>query len=102
MIYMVTSTFPMESSVDVGKAYQEAMAKKLHNMNEIGIWLSFGGDGMKSVSIQEVEKGYEDEAFKALTNYFVSFIGIEGFKVTIEPVFTPAEGLPFLGITPPS
>ncbi len=37
-----------------------------------------------------------------MTNYFVSFIGIKGLKVTIEPVFTPAEGLPFLGITPPA
>ncbi len=64
MIFMVTLTFPMESSVDVGKAYQEVMAKELPNMNEIGILHSFGGDGMKSVSIQEVEKGYEDEAFK--------------------------------------
>ena len=47
-----------------------------------------------------MEKGYEDEAFKAMTNYFVSFIGIEGFKVTFKSVFTPAEGLPFLEITP--
>jgi len=49
-----------------------------------------------------VKKVYEDEAFKAMTNYFVSFIEIEGFKVTFEPVFTPPEWLPFLGITSPA
>lgn len=69
MIYMVTTTFPMKSSADVGKVYQEAMAKKLPNMNEIGVWLSFGGDGVKSVSIQEVEKGYKDEAVSGFVLY---------------------------------
>ncbi len=101
MIYMVTTTYPTKSTIDVGKTYVEAMAKTTPQTKEIGIWLNFGGDGIKSFAIHEVEKGHEDQAFKALTDFFIPFLKIEGFKVNIEPVLTPEDALPLIGITPP-
>jgi len=102
MIYMVSTTFPLKSSADVGKTFVEAMAESQPYLNEIGIWINFGGDGIKSVAIHEVEKGHEDEAYKALTEYFTQFYNIEGFKVNIETVLKPEDALPLIGITPPA
>ncbi len=102
MLNMVVTSYPLKSTVEAGKVFANSFANPMSHVNTLGIWVSYGGDGIATYSVVELEKGYEDEAMKALISYFVQFYNIEGFKVDIIPVAKPEDALSILGITPPS
>jgi hypothetical protein len=101
MLYMAASTFPLKSTVDLGKVFIEAVSKQLTYVNRIGMWVCYGGEGIKAWFVYEITKGHEEEGFKELTNYYTAYLNVEGFKVDILPVLKPEDALPLIGLAPP-
>ena len=102
MLYITTSTFPLKSSLDTGKVFLEAVSKQLTYVNRVGMWMGYGGEGVKAWFVYETTKGHEEEGFVELTNYYTAYFNIEGYKVDIAPVLKPEDALPLIGLTPPS
>ena len=100
MLYMAVSTFPLKSSVDLGKVFLEVVAKQLNYVNRLGMWVCYGGEGIKAWFVYETTKGHEEEGLKELTNYYTAYMNIEGYKVDIHPVLKPEEALSLIGLTP--
>ena len=99
MLFMVTETWPTESSVEVGKVAVGALAKALPSyIKRLGPYVTPGGDGMKAYVLYEIEKGHVDEGFKEVTKRHVPYFNIEGWKYTIEPLMSVEEALPLLGL----
>lgn len=101
MLYMAISTFPLKSSVDLGKVFLEAVSKELTYVNRLGMWVCYGGEGIKAWFVYEITKGHEEEGFKELTNYYTVYFNIEGYKVDLLPVLKPEEALQLIGLSPP-
>ncbi len=68
MLYLATSTFPLNSAVSVGKAYIEAISKQLNYVNRVGMWMCYGGEGVKTWFVYELTEGHEEEGLKELFN----------------------------------
>jgi hypothetical protein len=99
MLFMVTETWPTESSVEVGKAAVGALAKALPSyVKRLGPYIAAGGDGIKAYNLYEVEKGHEDEGYKELMKEEVPYLSIEGYKFTVEPLLSVEEALPLVGL----
>jgi len=99
MFFMVTQTWPTKSTAQVGKVGVEALAKALPlYVKRLGPYIVAGGDGFKSYSLYEIEKGQVEEGIKELNKRFVAFFNIEGWKYTIEPLMSVEEALPLLGL----
>jgi hypothetical protein len=99
MLFMVASTWPTKSSVQVGKVAVEIFAKgPPPHVKRLGLYITPGGDGMKAYNLYEVEKGHEDEGYKELMKEFVPFFNIEGYKFTVEPLLSVEEALPLVGL----
>ncbi|MDW7729783.1 MAG: hypothetical protein SCJ94_07220 [Bacillota bacterium] len=101
MLYMATSSFPLKSTIDAGKVFLEATSKQMTYVNRVGMWLCYGGDGVKTWFVYEVTKGHEEEGLKELTNYYTAYFSIEGYKVDITPVLKPEDALPLIGLSSP-
>jgi len=102
MLYMVMTTLPMKCSANAGKIFVEELANPLSHVKRVDMWISYGGDGIKTWEIHETEKGYDKEGYLELANYLAKYRDIEGFKIDILPVLKPEDALPLVGITPPS
>jgi len=63
---MTVSTFPLKSSVDLGKVFLEAVAKQLNYVNRLGMWVCYGGEGIKAWFVYETTKGHEEEGRRQL------------------------------------
>ena len=102
MIYMVITSYPLKSTIETGKVFVKSAANPIPHVNNIGMWIAYGGDGITNYWVAELEKGHEDEAVKAIVGYFVQYYDIEGFKIDMFPVAKPEDALPILGMTPPT
>jgi len=102
MLYMVITSQPLKSTVEAGKIFVKTLENPMRHVNRIGMWISYGGDGITNYSVLELEEGHEDEASKELVSYFIPFYAIEGYRVNIFPVLKPEDALPLIGMTPPA
>lgn len=103
MLYMVTTTYPLNRANEIGKVYMERMKKpKAEHVNRVGMWLAPGGKGVKSWTIYEVENGHEDEGYKEIGSRHSEYFHIEGFEMNIEPVLKPEDALSLIGMAPPA
>ena len=99
MLFMLTMTWPTESSGEVGKVAVENLAKAPPpHVKRLGLYLTPGGDGMKAYVLYEIEKGHVDEGFKEVTKRHVPYFNIEGWRYTIEPLLSVEEALPLVGL----
>jgi hypothetical protein len=88
-------------AVEVVKAFMKAeqtprprFLKQLHLLTTTSV-----ESGIKAYVIYEIDAGKEFEGIKEITKRTVQYYSIEGFRYQIEPVLTPAEAIPLLGIT---
>lgn len=102
MLNMVVTSYPLKSTVEAGKVFANSFANPMSHVNTLGIWVSYGGDGIATYSVVELEKGYEDEGIKSLGNKLAKYYDVEGYKINIIPVLKPEDALTTVGITPPS
>ena len=99
MLFMLTETWPTESTAKVGKVGVEVLAKAPPPyVKTLGIYIATGGEGMKAYNMYAVEKGHVDEGYKELLKVYTPFFSIEGYKVTVEPLLTPEEALSLIGL----
>jgi hypothetical protein len=96
MLFMVEATFPLKNTAEASKAFAEAMAKPQTHINRIGMWMAYGGDGMKTWFVCEIDKEH-DEGFKELGSRYTSYFNVEGYKVSIIPIIKPEEAIALLG-----
>jgi len=99
MFLMVTQTYPTKSVAAVGKVAMGVLAKALPPyVKRLGPYIAAGGDGIKSYSLYEIEKGQVEEGIKEVNKRLVAFFNIEGWKYTLEPLMTAEEALPLIGL----
>ena len=104
MLIMVTCWIPPDKSAEAAKKFVEVMQKIPFERFEKPL-LMLGGrpvkDGIKAISIGEVEKGKYEEAVSIVWRRMIEFDDIKGFRYEIEPLLTAEEALPMIGLTPP-
>jgi len=99
MFFMMTETWPTKSTAAVGKIAVEVLAKAPPpHVKRLGIYIAAGGDGFKVYNLYEIEGGHVEEGIRELNKGLVPFYSVEGWKYTLEPLMTPEEALPMLGL----
>lgn len=102
MLLMVITSQPLKSTVEVGKVFAASLASPMSHVNTVGMWLAYGGEGVITYLVVELEKGFEDEGNKEIANILVKYYDIEGYKAQIIPVLKPEEALSMIGMAPPA
>lgn len=99
MLTMFSSTAPLNKIDDSMKVLLTIRAKPLPpHIKIVGSYTWIDGEA-KTIQIIEIEKGHEDEAFKALNNILLQYRNIEGLKMKIQPISTLEEAAAVQGIT---
>jgi parvulin-like peptidyl-prolyl isomerase len=99
---MVTVTYPWDKATDFGKALIKLMATPppfVKILHMLGVADLVAGD--KGYALYEVEDKKAYEGLVAIAKRMASYINVEGFRYTMEPLLTPEEFLPMWGLTPP-
>ena len=96
MIFVLTETWPVESSVEVAK--QAAKLAPPSNMKMLGPYIVMGGDGVKDYAIYEVEKGQADKALTEILGRLLGLFRIPGYRASLEVAITQIEALPLVGL----
>jgi len=87
---MLTIKYAGEKVDDVAKLWLETQAAgPPPNVRLIGPYDTFGGEGIKSYMIYEVEKGYEDEVLTEVNKRLVRLCRNPEYKINTE-ILTPA------------
>jgi len=99
MFFMVTHMYPTKSTAEVAKVAVGVLAKAPPPyVKRLGQYITAGSDGFKTYALYEIEKGHVEEGFKELNKRLVPWFNIEGWKFTVEPLMTPEEAIPMLGL----
>ena len=104
VLIMVTCWIPPDKATEAGKKYVEVMQKIPFQSFEKPLIPIAGRpvkDGIKAISISEVEKGKYEESMDLVWRRMVEFYGIEGFRFEIETLLTAEEAMPMVGLAPP-
>lgn len=97
---MLTETWPSKSSVDVGKISVQILGRPLPSYVRMhGPYLAFGGDGIKSYTLYDVEEGHGEEWHKEMMKQLAELLGVEGFKATVEVLLSVEDALPLVGLS---
>jgi hypothetical protein len=96
---MVTETYPMSSMYKVVETFLDTMVSEPlpDFITTDGIYVRWGGRGLKAYAVYDVAQDRAEEGFKALTSFFVNFGEIDGFKLKSEVVMTVEDALSVLG-----
>ena len=101
MFLMTTTTYPPDKATEIAKIFMELpelppFVKRLHVLIDSDLIA-----GYKVYGLYEVENKKAYEGLVAIAERMTSYNKIEGCRFTIEPLLTPEEGLPMLGLAPP-
>ena len=104
VLIMVTSWYPPDKAIEVAKKFIEVMGKYPQESFEKPLVQATSAvkDGIKVITITEVEKGKYEEALYLEARREVEYFGIEGYRVEIETLMTTEEAMPLLGLEMPS
>ena len=105
VMIMVTTWYPPDKAVEIAKKFVEVMQKYPQESFEKPLVLAAASsvkDGLRSISITEVEKGKYEEAMDLIARREVEYFGIEGFRFEIETLLTIEEAMPLVGLEMPS
>jgi len=98
MIIIGTNSFPPESANEIGKRFLELppvpdyMTLKgpyVHGMMEGGI---------QGIEFFELDKAKLAEGVEYVTNRYVTYFGIPGFRYAVAPYFEAQEALKMIGL----
>ncbi len=98
MIFVLTETWPVASSVEVAKEAVKLAGTPPSNMKMLGPYVVMGGDGVKDYAIYEVEKGQADKALADILGRLSGLFRIPGYKASLEVAVTQVEALPLVGL----
>ena len=98
MVIIGTNSFPPESANEIGKRFLELpplpdyltmKGPYVHGMMEGGI---------QGVEVFELDKAKLAEGVEYVTNRYVTYFGIPGFRYAIAPYFEAQEALQMIGL----
>lgn len=96
MFFMVTTTFPAEKAVEVGKAFTTGKLPQVPDfVQERNVFIVIEGD-IKTYSIYECEDDKVHEGYKAIVERFTGYYEIKGWKHKVEHLLPVKEALPML------
>ena len=99
VLFMTTLSFPLDKPEEVGKVFIELQKSPLPAyVNMMGPYVTFGGEGAESHVFYDVEKGHEEEGLALINRRLISYRGIVGMKITVQPTLPVAEALALLGL----
>ena len=104
VLIMVTAWIPPDKAAEAGKKFVEVMQKIPFESFEKPLVPMAGRpvkDGIKAISIGEVEKGSYEEAVDRVWRRMVEFYSVKGFRFEIETLLTAEEAMPMIGLVPP-
>jgi len=98
MVVMFTMTYPLSSAMKAVQVFLDVAAKEPlpDNVQLLGMYSHWGGDGIKVNSIYECKENIDD-GIKALTKRLVNFFSVEGYKIESQVVLPIEESLAILG-----
>ena len=105
VMIMVTSWYPPNKAVEIAKKFLEVMQKYPLKSFEKPLVLAAASavkDGIRSITITEVEKGKYEEALNLEAKRLVEYMSIEGYRFAIETLLTIEEAMPLVGLEMPS
>ena len=105
VMIMVTSWYPPDKAIEVAKKFLEGMQKFPQESFEKPLVLagvSSVKDGIRGITITEVEKGKYEEALSLEAKRLVEYMSIEGYKFKMETLMTIEEAMPLVGLEMPS
>jgi hypothetical protein len=93
-------TYPLKATVEVGKIFVGGLKDDPlpEYVKMLGLYVEYGGKGITTYDIYEIEKGHEDEGQKRLAKDHIKYYGVEGYEVISKTVMTAEEALPLIGL----
>lgn len=104
VLIMVTAWYPPDKATEVAKKFIEVMGKYPQESFEKS-WLTgvkSDEDGIKSVSLTEIEKGKLEEALILTAKREAEYFGIEGYGFKMETLMGFEDAMPIVGLEMPS
>ena len=98
MIFVLTETWPVASSVEVAKEGVKLAGTPPLNMKMLGPYVVMGGDGVKDYAVYEVENGQADKALSEIIGRLSGLFRIPGYRASLEVAITQMEALPLVGL----
>jgi len=99
MYVLYTTTYPLKSTLDAAKKFIEAAKNPPPDyINQIGVYVAYGGKGIKGYALFEIEKGREDEGIKEIAKRLTIYYDVEGYEITSDVVLSAEEAIPLLGL----
>jgi hypothetical protein len=99
MYVIASTTYPLKSTMDAAKAFIESLKEPLPDfVTRMGVYVCYGGKGIKGLSLYDIKEGKEAEGYKELAKMLTRFYDVEGYQVTLEWVLTAEEALPLIGL----
>jgi hypothetical protein len=98
MFILATGTWPFKSSAEMGKITIEAYKEQPKNFKRLGVYVVYGGEGVKTYTLYEIEEGKEYEGYKEMMEFITQYYEVEGYKITFEWLVPAAEALPMIGL----
>ena len=103
-LIMVTTWYPPDKAIEVAKKFLEVLQKFPQESFEKS-WLAgvkSDEDGVKTVTLTEIERGKLEEAMILTARREAEYIGIEGYGFKMETLMTFEDALPIIGLEMPS
>jgi len=101
MFVMVTHTYPLDKATEVGKAFTK-LPPRSPFIKRVGLYSILSTElGVKNYGLYEIEDEKLAEGLREMTKRLLNYKDVVGFGFKIEPLLTPEEALPFLGLAPP-
>jgi len=95
---MITVFYPNHKSIEVAKLY----LKQPREIQYVKKWRIFntyaGNDGLKQYHLIYTEKEKAEDAFMAISKYFMPFHQIEGYHIQIESLIGVSDGYNLIGM----
>jgi len=104
VLIMVTAWIPPDKVTEAAQKYMEVMQKFPEQPFEKSLVQAASvatKDGIKVISIGEIERGKYEEALDLVMKRNAEYYGIKGYRYEVETLATLEEALPTIGMAPP-
>jgi len=104
VLIMVTAWIPPDKIAEAAQKYMEVLQKFPEQPFEkplVEAASTSTKDGIKVISIGEIERGKYEEAMDLVTKRNAEYYGIKGYRYEVETLATLGEALPAIGMAPP-
>lgn len=103
VLIMVTAWIPLDKVTEAAEKYMEVMQKFPQASFEkplVQAASTATKDGIKVISIGQVERGKYEDALELALKREAEFYGIKGYRYEVETLATLEEALPTIGMAP--